>query len=141
MMPITLVVVMTIAFMGSVVVCDPQQRQSAPGNAIPVFDDAIFDTPKADTASDTIENAEGKKRYKGKGVNYNTKQQEEWVARCSIGNEKGSPAYRECYQKEKGRARDGVQANRDSVEKRMEASESPIPLVEEVQKGSEGLPE
>lgn len=140
-MPIALVAVVIIAFMGSAVVCDPQNRQSAPGNAIPVFDDAIFDTPKTDTALDTIENAEGKKRYKGKGGNYNSQQQEQWVAKCSIGNEKGSPAYRECYQKEKGRVREEVQANRDTVEKRMGDTENPIPLVEEAQKGSEGLPE
>lgn len=97
--------------------------------AIEVFDDGIFEEKKADKESETVESAEGKRRYKGRNANYNNEQWEQWKNKCQISNEKGSPGFRDCVKKEKMRTEQGISANRDAVQKRMGASKE-TPAVE-----------
>lgn len=94
-------------------------------NTIQVIDDGIFEEKKA-PSSDTVEGASGKRRYKGPESNYNTQQQVEWTSKCSISNEKGSPAFKDCFRKEQVRTQDGVKIDREGAQKRMGASEGVV---------------
>lgn len=110
-----------------VMICSPfslraDEKTKSPTNKITVIDDSIFEEKKSEKDADTVEGVSGRRRYVGRPGKINADQQAELVNRCSVSNEKGTPGYRDCFNREQSKIQEGVKSNRDGVQQRMGAS-------------------